>query len=158
MSWGETVKRGLCWAGGITLTALWYIFAEGWLILVVKFFGFVWGTVIVTAVTLALAWIVLYVSSGSRSIGRFRDWLLEKEKELSGRAKAAVKGGQVLAIANTAVFLGPMVAAVLMLMLGIDRKRIYFYLIPCSLLCAVVWCGLYSGIFWEIHRIMAGKL
>lgn len=158
MSWAELVKRSLGWAGGITLTVLWYILAEGWLILVVKLFGFAGSMAIVTLVTLVLAWIVLYISSSSRNIGRFRDWLLEKEKELSGRAKkAAVKGGKVLAVANTAVFLGPMVAAVLMLMFGIEKKKIYIYLVFCSLLCALFWCSLYSGIFWEINRLMSGR-
>ncbi len=107
-----------------------------------------------TLVTLLLSWIVIYVSSRARNIGRFRDWLKEQEVELSGRAKTAVQGGKVLAVANTAVFLGPMVAAVLMLMLGIRKEKVYLYSIFCSLLCAVVWSGFYSGIFWEIHRVI----
>ncbi len=120
----------------------------------VKLFGFWGGAAIVTLVTLILSWIVIYVSSGTRNIGRFRDWLKEKEVELSGKAKAAVQGGKVLVVANTAVFLGPMVAALLMLMLGIRRNKIYLYSIFCSLLCAVVWSGFYSGIFWEIRKII----
>ncbi len=121
----------------------------------VKLFGFWGGAAIVTLVTLILSWIVIYVSSGARNIGRFRDWFKEKEVELSGKARCAVQGGKTLVVANAAVFLGPMVAALLMLMLGVRRDKVYFYSIFCSLLCAVLWSGFYSGIFWGIHKIIA---
>lgn len=154
MGWKEGIKKNLCWLGGITLTVVWYIFAEGWLILMVKLFGFTLSMVIVTLILIALSWIVIYVSSGSRNIGRFREWLKEKEGELSGKAKAAMGPGKVLVVANTAVFLGPMVSAILMLMLGLQRKKVYIYSIFCAFLCAISWCGFYSGIFWEIHRVL----
>jgi len=144
----------LSWLGGIAIAVLWYIFAEGWLILVVKLFGFWGGAAIVTLVTLVLSWVVIYFSSGAGNIGRFRDWLKEKEAGLSAAAKAAAQGGKTLVVANTAVFLGPMVAALLMLMLGIRRDKVYFYSIFCALLCAVVWSGFYSGIFWGVREII----
>ena len=157
MNLKEKIKKSLYWFGGITATALWYIFAEGWLILIVKIFGFALSTVIVTLVLIILSWLVIYVLSGSRNIGKFREWIKEKEESLSGKAKAAMGGGKVLAVANTAIFLGPMVSAILMLMLGLERKKTYIYSIFCAFLCAIVWCGFYSGVFWEIHRIFAGN-
>ena len=155
MGWTEKIKKNILWLGGITVTVLWYIFAEGWLIAVVKLFGFWGGAAIVTLVSLILSWLVIYVSSGAHNIGRFRDWLKEKEAGLSGKAKAAMQGGKTLVVANTAVFLGPMVAAILMLMLGIQKNKVYIYSIFCALLCAVVWSGFYSGVFWGIHKIIA---
>lgn len=157
MNWKEGVKKNLYWFGGITLAVLWYIFAEGWLILMVKLFGFKLSTAIVTLILLILSWFVIYVSSNFRNIGRFREWLKEREAELSGKVKAAMDGGKVLAVVNTAIFLGPMVSAILMLMLGLQRTKVYVYSIFCSFLCAIIWCGFYSGIFWEIHRIFIGK-
>lgn len=153
----KSVGRNASWVGGIALTVVGYIFAEGWLILVVKIFGFSLGTAIVTAVTLALSWLVIYASSNARSIGRFREWLREKEAHLSGRAQTAVKGGKTLAVLNTTIFLGPIVASVLMLMLGLEQKKVYTYAVFCALLCALIWCGLYSGIFMGIHAFMAGR-
>ena len=147
------ITNYLSWLGGIALTVIWFIFAEAWLIIVVKIFGFWGGTAIVTLVTLVMSWIVIYISSRARNVTRFRVWLKRKEAELSGRAKQALRGGKVLVVANTAVFLGPMFAALLMLMLGARRKRVYFYSIFNSLLCAVVWSGFYSGIFWGIHKM-----
>jgi hypothetical protein len=88
-------------------------------------------------------------------VGRVRDWLNAKEAELSGKTKTAVEGGKVLAVINTTIFLGPMVAALLMLMLGVGKNKVYLYSIFCALLCAVVWAGLYSGIFWGIGKIVA---
>ncbi len=149
--------RSLRWFGGIALTVLVYIFAEGWLILVVKIFGFKAGTVIVTLVTLILSWMVIYFSSGSRGIGRFRDWFLEKERNLSIYAKGAMNGGKTLAVVNTTILLGPIVASILMLMLGLERKKVYIYSIICALMCAIFWCGFYSGIFWGIHTVVIGK-
>lgn len=164
--------KGLAWLGGIALTVMWFVFAEGWLIMMVKLFGFWGGAAIVTLVTLILSWIVIYLSSGARNIGRFRDWLKEKEAELSGKAKAAMQGGKIrhanfapttvyialggkmLVVANTAVFLSPMVAAILMLMLGVRRNKVYLYSIFSCLLCAFVWSAFYSGIFWGIHKMV----
>ncbi|MDD5135960.1 MAG: hypothetical protein PHN63_01275 [Candidatus Omnitrophica bacterium] len=148
------IVKHLGWLGGIGLTVMGYVLAEGWLILVVKLFGFWGGAAIVMLVTLLLSWLVIYFSSGARNIGRFRNWLKEKEAELSGKAKAAVGGGKILAVANTAVLLGPMVAALLMLIFGIRRNKVYFYSIFCALLCAVFWSGFYSGIFWGIHKVI----
>ena len=154
MNWKKVITRDFSWLGGIAITVIWFVFAEGWLILVVKLFGFWGGTAIVTLVTLILSWIVIYVSSRARNIGRFRYWLKEKEVELSGKVKSALEGGKALVVVNTAIFLGPMVAALLMLMLGVRRNKVYFYSIFCSLLCAVVWSGFYSGIFLGIHKII----
>lgn len=153
MAAGENIKKGILWLGGIAATVLTYVLAEAWLILVVKIFGFWGGTVIVTLVTLALSWLVIYISSNARGIGRFRNWLKEKEASLSGRVKAAVEGGKTVVVANTAIFLGPMVAALLMLMLGVRKEKAYFYSIFCALLCAIVWSGFYSGIFWGISKV-----
>lgn len=154
----KDIAKNLGWLGGIALTVIGFIFAEGWLILMVKLFGFTMSTVIVTVVTLFLSWLVIYASSSSHNIGRFRDWLSKKEESLSKKAKVAMKSGKVLAILNTTVFLGPIVASVLMLMLGLERRRVYVYCIFCALLCAIFWCGFYSGIFWGIHAVVAGKV
>lgn len=150
------IKKHLVWAGGIAGTVAWFVFAEGWLILVVKLFGFWMGAGIVTLATLALSWMVIYFASGARNVGRFSSWLKEQEAELSGKAKATVGGGKVLVTANTAVFLGPMFAAILMLMFGLPRNKTYIYSIPCALLCGFFWSAFYSGIFWGIHEIVAG--
>lgn len=154
MGWTKKIKRNIAWMGGVAAALLWFIFAEGWLILIVKLFGFWGGTAIITLVTLILAWIVIFLASGAGKIGRFSDWLKAEEAKLSGKAKAAAGAGKALVVANTAIFLGPMFAAILMLMFGLERGRVYIYSILCSLLCAVVWSGFYSGIFWGIRRIV----
>jgi hypothetical protein len=145
----------LKWLGGIALAVMGFVFAEGWLILVIKLLGFWGGAAIITLVTIILTWIVIYFASGANSVGRFRDWLKSKEAELSGRAKAAMQGGKALVVVNTALFLSPMVAAILMLMLGARRNRVYLYSVFSCLFCAVVWSGFYSGIFWGIHKVIA---
>jgi len=147
------VAKNVGWIGGIVLTVIGFIFAEGWLILTVKLLGFTMATVIVAIITLLLSWVVIYVSSASGNMGRFRAWLLKKEASLSGRAKTAVKGGKALAVLNATIFLGPVIAAVLMLMLGFERRKVYSYSVFCAILCATFWCGLYSGIFWGVHAV-----
>jgi len=149
--------KNLSWLGGIALTVMGFTFAEGWLILVVKLFGFTAASVIVTLVTLFLSWLVIHASSSSHNIGRFREWLLHKEGNLSIQAKTAIKGGKALAVLNTTIFLGPIVASILMLMLGIAKRQVYIYSIFCAILCAIFWCGFYSGIFWGVHAVVTGK-
>jgi len=145
------------WITGIGMSVVLFVFAEGWLILAVKLLGFAWSTILVSAVTIALSWIVIYVYSGSHNIGRFRNWLKSKEDSLSDRAQLAVNGGKTLAIVNTTVFLGPIVASILMLMLGFERNKVYFYAVLCALFAALIWCGVYSGMFWGIGEFMAKK-
>jgi hypothetical protein len=156
METGTGIKRGAVAAGGVAATVAGFIFAEGWLILAVKVFGFALATAIVTVVTAVISWAIIYLASGSRNITRFNAWLKEKEAGLSGRAMAAVKGGIVIAVVNTTVLLGPIVASVLMLMLGVDRKKAYIYSGLGALLCAAIWCGFYSGLFWGIHEMITG--
>lgn len=158
MSWIKGVRNFLCWLGGVGLTALGFIFAEGWIILVVKIFGFVLSALILALVFLLLSYIVVYFSSGSRGMGRFHDWIRRKEASLSGRAQAVVKGGEALAVVNMAALMGPIFSAILMMLLGFDRKKVYVYSIFCALLWAVIWCGIYSGVFRGIHKISAGKI
>ncbi|MDD5437389.1 MAG: hypothetical protein PHX20_07600, partial [Candidatus Omnitrophica bacterium] len=59
------IVKHLGWLGGIGLTVMGYVLAEGWLILVVKLFGFWGGAAIVMLVTLLLSWLVIYFSSGA---------------------------------------------------------------------------------------------
>jgi len=158
MNWVKDIKIFLCWLGGIGLTVLGFILAEGWIILVVKIFGFAMSTLILALVFLLLSWIVVYFSSGLRGMGRFRDWIKRKEASLSGRAQAVVKGGEALAVVNMAALMGPIFSAILMMALGFDRKKVYIYSIFCALLWAVIWCGIYSGMFWGIHKMSAGRL
>lgn len=149
------IMKCVRWLVGIISVAAFYILAEGWLIIIVKVFGFFLGTVIVTSVTLILSWVVIYYSSGSRGVGKLSAWIHEKEAGLSSRAQAAaVKGGKFIAVANTTLLLGPMAGSLLMLMLGLDKRRVYFYAIPAALLCAIFWCGLYSGLFLGIKKLM----
>lgn len=148
------ITENMAWLGGSVTAVVVFILAEGWLILTVKFFGFLWSTVIVTVIPLLIAWGVIYISARSRNIKRFNDWLTRKEEALSKRAKKAAEGGKFIAVFNTALLLGPIIASILMLMLGVDRRRIYVYAVFCAILCAVAWCGFYSGIFWGIHSVI----
>jgi hypothetical protein len=144
------------WFGGIGLTVLGYIFGEGWIIVAVKVLGFTAATFIVTVITMLLAWGVIYVISGSAKVTFIHDWLIKKEEAMSRRAQMAVKGGKALAVLNAAVFLGPIISAMLMLAFGFERKKVYVYSVYCAFLCAAVWCGLYSGMFWGIHAVISG--
>jgi hypothetical protein len=151
------IKRGVLFSAATVLTVVGFVFFESWIILCVKMFGFVASTLLVTLVTAAMSWIVIYAASGSRNVGRIKGWIRDKEASLTARAAAAVKGGKAVAIINTTVFLGPIVASVLMLMLGLEAKRVYLYAALSALLCAAIWCGIYSGMFWGIHQFFFGR-
>ena len=151
----NSIKNSAFWFAGIAVTALAFIFAEGWIMLAVKFFGALWATVIVSAVTTPVAWLVIYMATRSNANRFLRDWIIKKETELSGKAKAAVKGGKVFVVLNTTIFLGPIIASLLMLTLGIAVRKVYVYAVLCAILCAGVWCSLYGGVFWGISKIFS---
>jgi len=155
MNLPNNVKNSALWFAGIAVTALAFIFAEGWIMLAVKLFGGLWATVIVSAVTTPVAWLVIYMATRS-NVNRFlKDWISKKEAELSRKAKAAVKGGEVLVVLNTTIFLGPIIASLLMLILGVAVRKVYVYAVLSAILCAGIWCSLYAGVFWEISKIFS---
>ena len=155
MNLPKSVKNGALWFTSIAVTALVFIFAEGWLILAAKLFGALRATVIVSVVTTPVAWLVIYIATRSNTNWFLRDWIINKETKLSERAKTAVKGGKVLAVLNATIFLGPIIASLLMLILGIAVRRVYAYAVLCAILCAGIWCSLYAGVFWGISKIFS---
>ncbi|MBL7157081.1 MAG: hypothetical protein ISS92_02835 [Candidatus Omnitrophica bacterium] len=155
MNLPNTVKNSALWFTSIAVTALFYIFAEGWVILAAKLYGALWATVIVSAVTTPVVWLVIYMATRSNANRFLRDWLAKKEAELSKRAKVAVKGGKIFAVLNATIFLGPILASLLMLILGIAVRRVYVYAVLSAILCAGVWCSLYAGVFWGISKIFS---
>jgi hypothetical protein len=153
MSWAGAIKKNLVWLSGGTLTVVGFIFAEGWLIAAAKILGPLKATLFVSVITIPIAWIVIYLATKVNSGQRFKKWLENKEANLSKRAKMAAKSGKFIVILSTAVFLGPIIAAILMLLLGINQRRVYSYTVLCALLCAGIWCSFYAGAIWGLERI-----
>ena len=72
---------------------------------------------------------------------------------LSGRVKRIVKGTEVIVVLNTAIFLGPIIASILMIMIGVRPARVYIYSVFCAVLCALAWCCFYKGMFWGYDKV-----
>ncbi|MDD5439703.1 MAG: hypothetical protein PHS37_05925 [Candidatus Omnitrophica bacterium] len=148
------VKNNLHIIIGIVGTVIGFIFAEGWLIATARFCGALWGTVIVSVVTIPLSWLIIYLSAHNTNRG-FREWLADKEAGLSRRAQAAVKGGKTLVLVNTLIFLGPVVMSILMLMFGFERRKAYLYSGVGAVFCAGIWCSFYAGMWWGVDRLFS---
>jgi len=158
MKIGGKASKRLYWAAGILLAILGFIFAEGSLIATTKIFGIVKATFIRVAFTIPLSWLAIFFCSGTNTSANVRNWILKKQASLSKKARLAVTGGKFLVILNTAVFLGPILASILMVMVGIQGKRIYFYAVLCALLCAWVWSCFYGGVCWGVAKIFPTRL
>ena len=146
-------NKKLLWILGIALTILGLIVTEGSLIATTRIFGVMKATLIRVAFTIPLSWLAIFLCAPTNTSAKVRAWFTNKQASLSKRAKLAVAGGEFLVIVNTAIFLGPILASILMVMIGIQGKRLYFYAVLCALLCAWVWSGFYSGICWGICKI-----
>ena len=146
-------NKKLYWIIGIIFTILGLAIPEGSLIATTRVFGVMKATLIRVAFTIPLSWLAIYLSAGTNTSAKVRAWFASKQASLSERARLAVKGGEFLVIVNTAIFLGPILASILMVMIGIQGKRLYFYAVLCALLCAWVWSGFYSGICWGICKM-----
>ncbi len=149
--------RVFLWVSGAIVAGAGVIFYESFWAGLVKYAGFQRASLGRFIFTLVISWVVIRLASGSRHSLRVREWLSEKEARMSERAKKIAAGGKFLAVINTAIFLGPPIASILMIVLGIGIRRVYLYALLCSLLAAGVWCGLYSGIFWTWGRVFIVK-
>lgn len=147
------INKKLYWPGGILLAVAGFLFAEGSLAASAKLLGPVKATLLRILFTIPLSWLVIYLSKGAGN-PHFMKWFSEKEKKLSKTARLALNGGKAFAVLNTAVFLGPIIATVLMLMLGVGIKRLYLYSALCAVLCASTWCVFYSCVFWGCEKMV----
>lgn len=147
------MNKKLYWIAVIALAILGFIITEGSLIATTKIFGIMKATLIRAAFTIPLSWLAIFLCAGTNTGAKVRAWFAKKEASLSERARLAIAGGEFLAIVNTAIFLGPILASVLMVMIGVHGKRIYFYAVLCALLCAWTWSSFYGGVCWWFGKI-----
>jgi hypothetical protein len=138
---------------GVILTIIGFIFTEGSIIATVKMFGIMKAILIRVAFTIPLSWLAIFLCAGTNTSANIRGWFEKKQASLSRRAQVAVEGGKFFVTINTAVFLGPILASILMLMIGVTAKRVYLYAILCAFLSAWAWSSFYGGVFWGIDKI-----
>ena len=148
------LQKRLYWFAGILLAILGVIVAEGSLIATTKLFGILKATLLRVSFTIPLSWLAIFLCAKANVSARVRGWILEKQARLSKRARLAVKGGEFFVILNTTIFLGPILASILMVMLGIRGKKIYLYAVLCALLCAWMWCCFYGGVCWGVTKFL----
>jgi len=148
------LKKKIYWIAALLLTILGLIFTEGSLIVTTRIFGVMKATLIRVAFTIPLSWLAIYLCLSTKTSANVRNWFAKKQASLSERARLAVKGGEFLAVVTTTLLLGPILASILMIMIGVQGKRIYFYAVLCALLCAWAWSCLYGSMCWGIGKIM----
>lgn len=149
-------NKKLYWIAGILLTVSGLIVTEGSLIATTRMFGVMKATLIRSAFTIPLSWLAIFLCAGTNTSAKVRAWFAKKQASLSKRARLAMAGGEFLVIVNTAIFLGPILASILMVMVGVQGKRLYFYAVLCALLCAWAWSSFYGGVCWGVTKMMGG--
>jgi hypothetical protein len=148
------VKSVLSWILGSGVMILTFILAESWLIVVSGIYGFFLVVVICFLIITPIAWIAIYLAD--KPAARFLDWKSRYDRKISKKEELIRKYGKFVTVVITAVTLGPIVSALLMSFLGFEKHKNYIYTSFCSLLCYVVWCGIYSGLWWGIDRVSGG--
>ena len=146
-------NKKLYWIAGILFAALGLIFMDGSLIATTKIFGVMKATIIRVIFTVPLSWLAIFLCAGTNTSAKVRTWFIKRQASLSERARLAITGGKFLVIVNTAVFLGPILASILMVMVGVQGKRLYFYAVLCALLCAWVWSCFCGGVCWWFGKM-----
>lgn len=147
------LRKNLYWITGAILTILVFVFVEGTLIATTKIFGVTKATLIRVTFTIPLSWLVIFLSTKSKKNVHFGNWLTSREAKLSRKAQIAVEGGKFIAVVNTAIFFGPIIASILMLMVGLKARRVYIYAVLCAFLSAGLWCAFYSGMLCGFGRL-----
>lgn len=149
----EVLRKNILWIISALAALAVIILTEGSIIAATKLFGITKATLLRVVFTIPLSWLVIYLATRSKKSLKFTRWLEARQSKLSGRAKAAIEGGKFLAVVNTAIFLGPIVASILMLMVGVYMKRIYAYAVLCAFLSAWVWAAFYGGLLCQLAKI-----
>jgi hypothetical protein len=152
--WIAVLRKNILWLLGAiaALTAL--ILIEGSMVVTTKLFGVMKATLLRVVITIPLSWLVIYLATRSKKSFRFTNWLAARQAKLSNKARVAIEGGKFVVVVNTAIFLGPIVASILMLMVGITPRRIYGYAVLCAFLSAWLWSAFYSGLLWQLTRML----
>lgn len=156
MSWVTRLKKSVTWLLAGFLSVILFLFAESWLILAAKVFGPIFGVLVCFSIMTPIVWLVIFLTYQNSGGTKFQNWITSKEIKLSKRMQMAAKYGKFITIVITAVTLGPLLSAVLMLLLGYKRRKNYIYSTLCSLLCYLIWVPLYSGVWWGIAQILRG--
>ncbi len=151
---GKKKLKAFVWTVGTLLTILGIVIFEGSLIAATKIFGIMKATLIRVVFTIPLSWLAIFLCAGTNASANVRGWFEKKQASLSRKAQLAVAGGKFFIIINTAIFLGPILASILMLMVDIRVNRVYFYAVLCALLSAWAWSCFYGGVWWGIGKIM----
>lgn len=147
-------QKNMYWIIGGSLAILFLIFTEGSLIVATKLFGVMKATLLRVLVTIPFSWAVIYLSTKTNRSYQLSNWLAKREARLSKYARMTVEGGKFLVVLNVAIFFGPIVASILMLMIGLKAKMVYFYAVLCALLSAWLWSAFYSGMLWGVGKVL----
>jgi len=156
MNWVTKLKKCGAWLVAAFLSVVLFLFAESWLILAAKVFGPILGILVCFSIMTPIVWLIIFLAYRENGETKFRNWITEQETKLSKKMQIAAKYGKFMAIVFTAVTLGPILSAILMLLLGYKCRNNFVYSTLCSLLCYVVWVPFYSGVWWGIARILRG--
>lgn len=151
----DNLRKKLYFIAGIAAAILGLVFVEGSFLVTVKLFGVVKAVFIRVLFTIPLSWLAIFLFANTKTSAKVRNWFIKKQESLSRQAQLAVEGGKFFVIINTAIFLGPVLASILMLMVGVQSKRVYFYSVLCALLCAWVWSCFYGGVCWGFTKALA---
>lgn len=145
--------KWLYWTGGVLTGALAIILSEGVMIATTKAFGVAKATLLRVVFTIPASWMVIYLATRARLNVGFSQWLAKREASLSKRARMAVEGGKWFVIGNTALFLGPIITSILMLMIGFKARLVYVYAAVFAVIVAWLWAAFYSGMLWGLAKI-----
>ncbi|MFA6320380.1 MAG: hypothetical protein WCY36_00795 [Candidatus Omnitrophota bacterium] len=151
----DALKKKVYFSSGVLIAIAGIIFIEGSFAVTVKLFGVVKATFIRMLFTIPLSWFAIFLFANANVSIRVRKWITKKQESLSRRAQLAIEGGKFFIIVNTAIFLGPILASILMLMVGIQGRRVYFYAVLCALLSAWIWSCFYGGVCWGFTKVLA---
>jgi hypothetical protein len=151
------------WFIGISVfggTILGIILGESWIAGLVFFFGFFWGALILTLISILVSWIIVYVFSlGDKPKGaalRIQNWIRKKEKNLSPVGLKLAKTSKFLGLIVSSITAGPFITTIFIKTLGYNQKQSYLLALVSSVIFSLVWSAIYSGAISGIRLLIEG--
>lgn len=134
-----------------------FLLEEGWIIAITGKFGFWLGIPLVTTVlfipTVMIGWAIeqLPLPDGFKSW--VEKWRQSKETQAKAKLEKAKQSALWFSLLAASVVVSPSLSAAMLKLLGKKGIEFVWYNVLLSLICAIVWCGVYSGAWRIIHNI-----
>ncbi|MCX6806989.1 MAG: hypothetical protein NT135_02620 [Candidatus Berkelbacteria bacterium] len=152
------MRRWIIGSGTGVMAIIGIILGESWIIALVVFLGFFKGFLALTAISVVVSWLIVYLYGSAEKPNSFnqkiKKWLFQKEERLSPTGKKLAKTSKGLGLIVSSITAGPFLTTIFIKTLGYSQKQGYFLSFLSSVFFSFTWAAIYSGAIMGFKEII----